>query len=313
MSINWGGLEAFTRDIVLPQVFDQVFSTNPVFFLMDSKGIKEKSGKKIRVLVEYAKNEQASWYNGIETLPITRNDKFADTEMEWKQAQVPIVIGGNEEFMNSAPAQIEDLVRHEVESAKKSVQDMMGTSLYSDGTGSTGKELTGFEAAIDDGTGVDTYAGIARLTYTWWKSSKVDWTAVPVSIDAWQTVFGNVTDGAIKPNYVFTGQTVYNKCVSLIVPSQRTTDSKLGAAGFDTITIHGRGFTVDPHCGSTDAWVINDDYISMVGAKGRNFSMEEWQKPYNQDARISRIYWAGNLVNKACRRHAHVHSINVAL
>jgi hypothetical protein len=106
---------------------------------------------------------------------------------------------------------------------------------------------------------------------------------------------------------------VYNKCVSLIVPSQRTTDAKLGAAGFDTIQIHGRGFTVDDHCGDTDAWVINSDYIKMVGAKGRNFSMRPWQMPTNQDARISRILWAGQLVNESCRRHAHITNINPAL
>ena len=56
MPINWGGLEAFTRDFILPRVFDQIFLANPVFALLDSKGMKEKSGKKIRVLVEYDKN-----------------------------------------------------------------------------------------------------------------------------------------------------------------------------------------------------------------------------------------------------------------
>ncbi|MDD5245582.1 MAG: hypothetical protein PHU49_16350, partial [Syntrophorhabdaceae bacterium] len=83
-SINWGGLEAFTRDIVLPRVFDQVYSTNPVFALLDGKGIKEKSGKNIRVLVEYAKNTQGGSYAGLDTLSTARNEKFADTYLEWK-------------------------------------------------------------------------------------------------------------------------------------------------------------------------------------------------------------------------------------
>ena len=311
--INWGQLEAFTRDIILPRVFDQVYTTNPVFTLLDGKGIKEKSGKNIRVLVEYAKNTLVSSYEGLDPIPTTRNQKAADTYLPWKQYQAPIVIAGDEEFKNAGAEQIEDLVQFEINSAKKSIQDSLGTALYTDGSGNSDKDLTGFKAAIDDSSNTDVYAGITRSTSIWWKSRYTNWAAVPVSIDSWQTEFGALTDGSIKPDYVFTTQAIYNKCVSLIVPSQRTTDTKLGAAGFDTIMIHNRGITVDSHCGSGDAWVVNSDYISMVTAKGRNFSMDPWQRPVNQDARISHILWAGNLVNESCLLHGHIHSINVSL
>ena len=137
--------------------------------------------------------------------------------------------------------------------------------------------------------------------------------ATPISLAAWQSIFGARTDGNIKPDYVFTAQGIYDKCVSLVVPSQRITDATLGAAGFDTITIHGRAITVDSHCGATDAWIVNTDFLSMVAAKGRNFTMDPWQKPVNQDARIARILWAGQLVSKSGRRHAHVENLDVTL
>ncbi len=46
---------------------------------------------------------------------------------------------------------------------KKSIE----TQLLSDGTGNSGKDITGIQAAIGD-TG--TYAGLDRSTYTWWKA-----------------------------------------------------------------------------------------------------------------------------------------------
>jgi hypothetical protein len=313
MAINWTGVEAFTRDIVLPNVFDQIFNSNPVFYLLDQKGVKEKSGKNIRVLTEYAKNLGAGSYSGLDVLPTTRNDKFGDTELSWKQAQCPIVIAGDEDFKNAGPEQIEDLVTNEVSNAKRTIQDILGTALYTDGTGNGSKDLTGFIAAIDAGSNVDTYAGISRATYTWWKSGYTNWAATPVSLGALQKVTGARTDGNIKPDYLFTHQDIYDKLYELVLPMQRQSNDGMARAGFDNIVVNGRTIVVDSHCGATDIWVVNSNFLKLISAKGRNFIMEAFQKPTNQDARVARILWAGNLVNESCRRHARIYGVDVTL
>lgn len=314
MAVNWTAVTAFTRDMVIPQVFDQIFETNPVFTLLDGKGVKERSGKTIHVPVQYAKTAGAGSYSGMDTLPTTKNEKFADTELTWKQAQSPVIIAGDEEFKNAGPEKIIDLVTEEVSNAKETIQDLLGTALYSDGTGNSSKDIDGFIAAIDDGSNVATYAGIARGTYTWWKSGYHNWAATPVSINALQSIFGARSDGAVKPDYVFTDQTIYDKIFELVLPMQRqTNDATLAKAGFENITVNGRTIVVDGHCGATDAWVVNSKFIDLYVAKGRNFYFEPFQKPVNQDARIGRILWAGNLVNKSCRRHARIYNIDVTL
>ena len=314
MAINWGALEAFTRDLVEPGIKDQIFETSPTLTLMDQKGIKERGGKKIRVLVQYAKNTGAGSYSGGDILPTVRNDKFADTELAWKQAQSgPIVLNGDEEFKNSGPEEIADIVQAEVQNAKESIRDVLATALFSDGTGNGDKDLTGFLAAIDDGTGVNTYAGLARLTYTWWKSGKHDWTATPISLNALHQVCQARTDGAISPDYVVCDRGFYDKLYELVLPMQRQYNDGMAKAGFTNIVVDGRTIVVDGYCGDTDAWVINTKYLEMYGAKGRNFVLEPFQKPVNQDARITRILWAGQLVNTSCRRHARIHSYNTAL
>lgn len=312
--INWGGVEAFTHDLVEPTIQDQIFETSPWLTILYGKAKKEKTGKRVRVLVQYAKNTGAGFYKGDDLLPTVRNEKFADTELEWRQAQSgPIVINGDEEFKNAGSEQIASLVESEVQNAKESLRDEIAEALYTDGTGTANKDLTGMIAAIDDGTSVATYAGISRATHTWWKSAKHNWSATPISLNLLRKVTQGVSDGAIRPDYVISDNDFYNKMYELILPSQRQTDDGMAKAGFDNLRVDGRVLTPDSYCGATDVWVVNSKYIDLDIAKGRDFTLEPFQKPTNQDARITRILWAGQFINKSCRRHARIHSYNANL
>jgi len=313
-SINWGALEAFTRDLVEPGIKDQIFVTSPFLTLMDQKGIKERSGKNIRVLVQYGKNSGAGSYAGGDILPTVRTDKFGDTYLPWKQAQSgPIVLNGDEEFKNSGPEEIADIVQAEVDNAKESLRDVLATALYTDGTGNSSKDLTGLIAAVDDSSNVGTYAGIARGTYTWWKSRYTSWAATEMTLNALHIETQALTDGGISPDYVVCDNDFYNKMYELVLPMQRQQNDGMARAGFSNIVVDGRTIVVDTYAGATDAWILNTRYLEMYGAKGRHFTMEPFQKPVNQDARISRILWAGQLVNTSCRRHGRIHSYNTAL
>jgi hypothetical protein len=313
MAVNWESVNALTRDLIIPKVFDQIFSSNPLFFLLDGKGVKERGGRKIKVPVQYAKTGATGSYKGFDLLSTTKNEKFTDPELDWKQAYASIVISGLEEIINDGSQAVVDLLEQETTNAKLSIQDVLGTALYGDGTGNSSKDIDGLKAAVDDGTNTATYAGILRTTYTWWKSIYTSWSATPVSLYAFQSVFGDVTDGGQKPDIVATVQDVYDKIYQLVIPMQRTEDSTLANAGFENIKINGKTLVVDPHCGSTDAWVLNTNFLSLYVANGRNFSFEPFRKPTNQDARVAQIFWAGNLVCTQPRRHARIHSINVAL
>lgn len=310
--INWGGVEAFTRDVVEPTIQDQIFESSLWMTILYGKSQKNATGKRVRVLVQYAKNTGAGFYKGDDLLPTTRNEKFADTELEWRQAQSgPIVLNGNEEFMNAGPEQIADLVQAEVQNAKESLRDQIAEALYTDGTGTDNKDLTGMVAAIDDGSAVATYAGINRGTYPWWKSAKHNWSTTSISLGELRKVTQGVSDGAIKPDYVLSGDDFYNKVYELILPQQRQHHAGLADAGFDNLRVDGRILNADNYCGDTDVWIVNSKFIGLKIAKGRDFKLEPFQKPVNQDSRITRILWAGQFVNRSCRRHARIHSYDV--
>jgi len=162
---------------------------------------------------------------------------------------------------------------------------------------------------------VATYGGITRSAsvHTWWRSIYTSWAATPVSLKAWQAAFGTVTDGGQAPTHVFTSQDIYDKNYEIVIPSQRLQDDGLANAGFENIKINGKTFVVDSHCAATDAWVVNINFLSLYVAQGRNFLFKGFQEPVNQDARMGKILWAGNLVNMSPRRHARIHTINTAL
>ena len=314
MAINWGGVEAFTRDMVEPTIQDQIFETSPLLTILKAKAPKEKTGKKVRVLVQYAKNTGAGSYSGADLLPTVRNEKFADTELDWRQSQSgPIVLNGDEEFKNSGPEEIADLVQAEIQNAKESIRDEIAEQLYTNGTGNASKDVTGLIAAVDDGTTINTYAGIARLTYTWWKSGLHNWSATPITLNALHIVNQARTDGGIRPDYVISNDDFYNKMYELILPSQRQYNDQMGQAGFTNLRVDGRTLVVDGYCGATDAWVLNSKYLDLIMAKGRNFVLEPFQKPVNQDARITRILWAGQFVDRSCRRHARIKLYDITI
>jgi len=315
MAVNWTSVDALTRDLIIPKVFDQIFNANPVFFLLDSKGVKERGGRKIKVPVRYAMTGATGSYRGFDLLSTTKNEKFADPELDWKQAYSMVIISGLEEIINDGAQAVVDLLTQETETAKLSLQEELGSALYGDGTGNDSKDIDGFKAAIDDGTNVATYGGITRSAsvHTWWRSIYTSWAATPVSLKAWQAAFGTVTDGGQAPTHVFTSQDIYDKNYEIVIPSQRLQDDGLANAGFENIKINGKTFVVDSHCAATDAWVVNINFLSLYVAQGRNFLFKGFQEPVNQDARMGKILWAGNLVNMSPRRHARIHTINTAL
>ena len=62
-----------------------------------------------------------------------------------------------------------DLFAGRVEQAERELVNNLSTGIYSDGTGSSSKQITGLQALVSD-AGTGTVGGINSTTYTWWKN-----------------------------------------------------------------------------------------------------------------------------------------------
>lgn len=321
MALNYDNVTAITHSLILPNLVDQIFNSNPLMMKLYQKGQKLSGGTKIVQPLEYGTAPGGS-YSGYDQFSLVPADIITAAEFNWKDNYVTISISGDDERMNSGEAAVINLLTAKVNNARRTLQDNMGYQLFSFGTsadtqtyGRGAKGITGLRSAIDDSSNVDTYGGVTRSDNTWWKSGYSSWSATAVSEYAIQGIVGDRTIGNDSPDMLVTSQDIYDKIFSILTPLQRFQDNTFAQAGFKSIIVSGYlPIVVDAHCASTDMFFINSKYIDLVTHQDANFKSFPFASAVDQpDVKSMSIIWQGNLVSSNCRMQARVHSVNVAL
>lgn len=152
--------------------------SNMVAFLAGLKeydGIKKiDGGPTIQVTHEYQENQTFGWYNGADPLNISPTDVFTGSQAAWKQCSLSVPFIGRELLVNSGRSKKFDLVESRIMNAKHTYANQLNTALYSDGTGSGGKILTGLTALVPVTPTTGTVQGLDRsLTVNAWFRSQV--------------------------------------------------------------------------------------------------------------------------------------------
>jgi hypothetical protein len=189
---------------------------------------------------------------------------------------------------NSGDAAKVSFVKSKVQLAEKSLAYAMGTDVY---TGSTSASLVGLATMIGSSR---TYGGIDSSTYTWF-DAQVDSTTTVVTIPKLESMFGLCTIGNVHPSLIITTQSIWDSYFSLLQPQQRFMDSKTADAGWANVTFRGVPVVVDNRCPTYYLYMINEDYVKLYAHSKRDFKMEPFIKPVNQDLATAKIYWAGIL------------------
>ena len=104
------------------------------------------------------------WYSGYDTISYTPKQLFTAAEYALKLCAVPVAISGEEMLMNSGPEQVASLLEKRVSNAEKTLANKMAQAVYSDGTGSSGKEIGGLALLVADDPTSGTVGGINRAT-----------------------------------------------------------------------------------------------------------------------------------------------------
>jgi len=163
--------------------FYRTFVRNNVFMELLKPTEETYVEKDITWKVYYAGNPAAGSYAENDDIGIDRNDlgeRFDTARLDWKLNGVPIKVSGLAQAITKSKSAIIDALAENTEQALKQLQANMNLQSLSDGVGnlngahasldSTGKDLTGIQAMVDDGGDVGTYAIIDRSVKTWWQS-----------------------------------------------------------------------------------------------------------------------------------------------
>ena len=253
------------------------------------------------------------WYSGYDALTLSPQDGITAAEYAWKQVYHTIQISGLEMLQNNGPEAVIDLLAGKVENAEGSMKNRMATGVYSNGTGSGGKQLGGLQLLVSD-TGLGTVGGLSASTYSKWQNYVYSFatnglSAGPSTIQtALQAAVLNTTRNSDTPDIGVFDNTYFGYFWSSLSAIQRITDEKTARAGFKNLEFAGLPIIFDGGLSgaapSAHGYILNTDQIRLQYHRERNMKWLPDRLPVNQDALARICTWAGNLTTGGRRYQA---------
>lgn len=285
------------------KVRDNVSNSNAVLFKLQEKAEDTvDGGTEIREELEYAENSTGQWYSGGETLSLGSSDVFTSASFAWKQYAIAVTMTGLEELQNSGEAAVFKLLAKRIVNAEHTMKNDIVGSLYSDGTGSGGKELTGFGAAIPTDPTTGTYGGIDRASFSFWRSQKHDPASTPTTstiLGEMNTLWISCVRGSDHPDLIMAGSTIYATFLGALQPNQRFTDPKMAQAGFTSVKFLNADVVLDGRGGNltaTNMLFLNTGFVHWRPHTNRNMVPDPKKRfATNQDATVQYLLFAGNV------------------
>lgn len=295
---------------------DLVSDSNALLAVLKRKGLwKPYSGPRIRETLQIAKPD-GQWYSGFDFLNAPAIELFNDAYFTAKMVAVPVTLSYEEILNNAGGNQLMDVMESYMDAAERSLTDVMGEAIHSDGTDDGGKQLEGLAVAVPVVTNTGSYGGIARSNALWQTST----------FDAdtdFSTIGTQVSSTTIRPmlNSIMTQRSRNRRGADLLVMSpehyaaydaatvniQRITDeNSLGKLGFTSFKYYGAGRTAEivleggigSNMPSNTTYGLETDSLRIRYNPQRNFTKlfeGEGMKPINQDAIVQYIGFMGNL------------------
>lgn len=307
MAINVTSISAITRRYFFPSLADEV--TTSMAFLMKLKEagrmVTIDGGDDIRQPLTYARSTARGNYSGDETLNVAYNEKKSALVFDWKQKFAAITLTGLDEIKNAGAQKVLSHLETETDIAKRDLKDLFATGVYSAGTDT--EDLTGARVFVATSS---SYGGFSQSTESWLQG-KVDATTTTLSLGKMQERWEAAKEDDDKPTLITTTETLYNSFWSLLQPQQRFTDSDTAKAGFSNLMFNSAPVVEDSYCPASHMFFFNLKKIKLVSSSQRNFpgSMQDFEKPTNQDIRVALVLWAGELVCEEPRKQALMNAL----
>lgn len=300
---NISDILATTIESRTRKVADNVTKNNALLMKMKMGGkIKTFSGgDKILQELSFAENSNAGFYSGYDILPVGTSDVISAAEFDIKQAAVPVVISGLEMLQNAGKERMIDLMESRLSVAEATLANLISDGLYSDGTGSSGKEIDGLDAAVPVDPTTGTYGGIDRATWTFWRNQVSDQADTTTLQADWNGLWADCVRGSDRPDLIMCDSAVWEAYVASLQALQRFTSPETGNLGFPSIKFMDADVVLDGgiggFCPAGTAFFLNTKYMHYRPHASRNMVPLSPNRRYatNQDAEVQILAWAGNL------------------
>lgn len=294
------------------RVVDLMSKNNGLMWALKNKKrvVGKDGGENLVVPIEYQESGTFGYFDGYEELDVTPQDILTSAVYEWKNASTSASLSGSEKRKNSGKARMIPLLKTKIKNAEKSLANNISVDLYSDGTGSGGKQIGGLDLLVSTTPSSGTVGTINRATWAFWRN---------IAYDAVNDGGGAVTSSNIqtymnrvalqitrksvgdKFDLITADNNYYQAYLESLLPNQRFSNTEMADASFQTLKFQGADVIYD---GGIDGGQTSDrmhflttDYLELCYHKDANFSQVGGSRvPVNQDAETAIILFMGNLV-----------------
>lgn len=290
------------------KIADNVTNNNALLRELDKKGNiqLEDGGRTLVEELSFAENSTFKYYSGYETLDVSPSDVLSAAEYDWKQAAVAVTVSGLEKRQNMGVNQKIRLIAARVQNAENTMSNNLSTGIFSDGTGSAGKQVGGLQLLVADDPTTGTVGGINRANFSFWQNITFDATsdggaaASASNIqDYMNAVWIQLVRGADNPDIIVADDNYFNFFWQSLQAIQRIASPEKGTAGFTSLAYNGPGgqaaVMLDQAAPTDHMYFLNTDFFFWRVHQDANFDMLDDVRSINQDAIVKQLIWMGNL------------------
>lgn len=288
--------------------------SEPSYNFRGSEGgrIEESAPPSLMVSRREPKVTECMYYSGGEQLNIASSDVMTAAEFDWKQAACAVVATGLEiDVQNTGKEAVIDLLESRIKNAQRTMKNNITSGMYSDGTGTGGKQIGGLQLLVADAPTTGTVGGINRQNYSFWQNQVYDAStdggtaATSSNIQTYMNrMWLETVRGTDQPDLIVADSVYYQLYWASLQAIQRVTDSKMADAGFQSVKYMGADVVYEDSTGmpASHMYFLNTDFIFLRYATKRLFKPLEKVQSINQDAMVQLITFAGNMTTSNAAR-----------
>lgn len=298
------------------EIKDNLSNRNALLKYMMKRGNyrTEDGGLTIVTPLDYAENSTYQRYSDWDTLNIAQSDVISSAEFQWRQIAINVVASGRELRVNSGESKIINLAKARMKNAIRTFNNNFSSDLYSSGT--LANQVNGLQAIIAD-TNTNTVGGIDANTWTFWRNTVTDASALSVTTSAttiepnlmlptWLSVDRGPDD---QPDLIVMDNLYYQYFETGQASLKRYTNRDSADGGFVTLKYKNADVLFDGNSGipASHAYFINTDYLTLCVHKDADLDVMEETRPVNQDGSVTTVLWMGNLTVSNRKQLAVIH------
>lgn len=181
---------------------------------------KKFEGSQYLVPIKYQKGVASVAFNGFDLLPISQQPVSVNMTFYPTFVATNVALAGSDLSTNQGVEQRLKLMSVMMESRAQDAADDIGTFFQADGSAFGGKAPMGLAGIVDNGTTLANYGGLSRATYTG-LSATVTASGGTISLLKVRTLWNNISDGPVIPDFIVTDYTTWSYFEQLQTPFQR--------------------------------------------------------------------------------------------